>query len=308
MDAALLTDLLFTTLRAGTPLMLCVLGVLLAERSGVLNLGQEGMMLMGAVIGFATAFETGSGALGAVAGAMSGLLMGLFFALLTLGLHANAVATGLALAIFGSGMSAFVGSSYIGESLQGLPTITIPGVSALPILGKALFAQDAMLYCAWLLAFVVGLILHRSRWGLVLTAVGEAPEIAHRLGHRVILIRSCAAGVGGALAGLGGAYLSLAYTPLWSEGMTSGRGWIALAMVVLAGWRTGMLVIAAYLFGLVSILNLLLQDAGWAVSANLLAMLPYLFCLLALVLLSRQSRYSDRHAPSALGRPFNAET
>ena len=307
MGIDLAADLLHTAFRAGTPLALCALGVLVAERSGVLNLGQEGIMLMGAVTGFAISLETGSHAAGVLAAIAVGALMGSLFVLLTLPLRANPVASGLALAVFGSGLCAFVGSGYVGSSLQGIAVAAIPWLSELPLVGKALFAQDPLLYAAWALALGIGLTLHRTRFGLMLSAVGEDPEVAHRLGVRVLPMRAAMACLGAALTGLGGAYLSLAYTPLWTEDMTSGRGWIALAMVVLAGWRTGSVLLASYLFGFFSILNLLMQDMGWSVSPNILSMTPYVLCLAALIALSSQGRFSDRRAPTALGQNFHKE-
>ncbi|MEM0955629.1 MAG: ABC transporter permease [Pseudomonadota bacterium] len=308
MDLALLSDLLYTALRAGTPLALCALGVLLAERSGVLNLGQEGIMLMGAVVGFVVGVKTENYVAAVLAASATGAAMGLLFVGLTLKLYANPVASGLALAVFGSGLSTFIGSDYVGSSLAGIQSIAIPGLAEIPLIGKALFAQDPLLYLAWALALAVGLVLHRSRRGLLITAVGEDPDVAHRLGIRVLPTRAATACAGAALTGLGGAYLSLVYTPLWTADMTAGRGWIALAMVVLAGWRTGSVILASYLFGFFSILNLLMQDMGWSVSPNFLAMTPYVFCLLALIILSGQGRFSARRAPSALGQSFHPES
>ncbi len=308
MDSTLIADLLYTALRAGTPLALCAMGVLVAERSGVLNLGQEGIMLMGAVTGFVVCVETGSYSMAIFAAVAVGSSLGLMFSALTQILHANPVATGLAMAVFGSGLSGFIGSDYVGRSLQGIQSLHIPGLANLPWVGKALFGQDPLLYLAWALALGIGLLLHRSRRGLVITAIGENPDVAHRLGVRVLALRTATTCLGATLTGLGGAYLTLVYTPLWSANMTAGRGWIALAMVVLAGWRMGSVILASYLFGFFSILNLLMQDIGWGISSNILAMMPYLFCLLALVILSGQGRFSSRRAPTALGQRFNPES
>ena len=308
MDVGLMGDLLYTALRAGTPLALCALGVLLAERAGVLNLGQEGIMLMGAVVGFVVCVETDSYVVAVITASAVGAAMGLLFAALTLKLYANPVASGLALAVFGSGLSTFIGSDYVGSSLAGIPSLRVPVLADIPLLGKALFAQDPLLYLAWGLAISVAALLHRSRYGLLITAVGEDPEVAHRLGIRVLLVRTGTACAGAALTGMGGAYLSLVYTPLWTADMTAGRGWIALAMVVLAGWRTGAVMLASYLFGFFSILNLLMQDMGWSLSPNILAMTPYVFCLLALIILSAQGRFSERRAPTALGQSFHPES
>ncbi len=307
MDADLIATLLFSTLRAGIPLLFCSLGVLLAERSGMLNLGQEGMMLMGAVVGFIVASNSGSPGLGVLAAALTGLAFGALFSLLTLKLQTNQVATGLAMTIFGTGLSAFVGENYVGTSIDGIAPLHIPLLSNLPVVGQALFAQDWLLYLAWALALGSYWLLHRSRWGLMISAVGENPAVAHRLGLPVLRIRALMACIGGVMAALGGAYLSLVYTPLWTEGMTAGRGWIALALVVLAGWRTGLVLVAAHVFGMAGILNLLMQGGGIPVSANLLAMAPYLLCIVALVLLSRQRDFGRYQSPPGLGQNFSPD-
>ncbi|MFV8816311.1 ABC transporter permease [Haliea sp. E17] len=304
MDADLAATLLFSTLRAGVPLLFCALGVLLAERSGMLNLGQEGMMLMGAVTGFIAASKTGNTEIGVLVAGLTGIGFGALFAFLTLVLQTNQVATGLAMTIFGTGLSAFLGENYVGTAIEGIAPLHIPGLSELPLIGPGLFGQDWLLYLAWLLALGSYWLLHRSRAGLKITAVGENPAVAHKIGLPVRSIRALMACSGGLMAGLGGAYLSLVYTPLWTEGMTAGRGWIALALVVLAGWRTGLVLVAAHIFGMAGILNLLLQGAGIPVSGQIMAMAPYLLCIVALVLLSRQRNFSRYQSPPGLGQNF----
>ncbi len=297
--------ILAATLRAGTPLVLAALGELVAERSGVLNLGVEGMMLVGAVAAIIVALTTGSYALGALAGILAGVAMSLIFGLLTLTLRANQVAAGLALTIFGLGLSAFLGLEFRDRPLPGLKPIDVPGLSDIPILGKLLFGHDVVVYLSLLLFAAVSWFLYRSRAGLVLRAVGEAPEAAHALGHPVLRVRYAATAFGGAMAGLAGAYLTLAYTPMWADQMTAGRGWIALALVVFATWKPGRVLFGAYLFGGVTIAQLHLQAQGIAVSSHILSMLPYVATILVLVLISRDATRSKLNAPAALGKPFD---
>ena len=224
---------------AATPLLFAALGELVTEKSGVLNLGVEGMMLLGAVASFVTAIATGSFVLAIIVGALAGALMSLVFAVLTLSLLANQVATGLALTIFGVGLSALLGQSYVGTPLEALPKLAIPGLSEMPLVGPIVFGHDFLVYLSIAMVFAVSWFLYRTRWGLVVRAVGESHDAAHAIGYQVIAIRYAAVMFGGAMAGLGGAYLSLAYTPMWIENMAAGRGWIALALVVFATWRPG---------------------------------------------------------------------
>lgn len=304
MDWNFIAQILFSAIRAGTPLLLVALGELVLERSGVLNLGQEGVMLMGAVAGFAMALSTGNAWAGVGMAMLIGALMALLFGVLVLSLACNVYAAGLALAIFGSGLSAFIGSDFIGQSIEGFDRLPVPVLSAIPIVGPALFTHDALVYLSWGLAAVIGWWLGHSRGGLMLRAIGENPQAAHANGLPVLKVRYLAVLFGGAMSGLGGAYLSLAYTPMWSEGMTAGRGWIALALVVFAMWRPGRLVFGAYLFGFAGILHLVLQGAGWNVPSNLLAMLPYGLTILALIWLSRNRVASALHTPRSLGQTF----
>jgi simple sugar transport system permease protein len=299
------TAIVLTVITAATPLLLASLGELVAERAGVLNLGVEGMMLAGAVTGFAATAVTGSHTLGIVSAAFAGMLMALVFAVLTLSLLANQVATGLALTIFGIGLSALLGASFVGTPSPRLPAISLPGLSDLPAIGPILFGQDALVYLSILLTAGVAWFLFRTRSGLVLRACGENAEAAHALGYPVRKVRYIAVLFGGLTAGLGGAYLSLAYTPMWVEAMTAGRGWIALALVVFAAWRPGRLLLGAYLFGGVTILQLHAQGWGlFAVPSQILSMLPYLATILVLVVIAAGPWKGRLNPPACLGQPF----
>jgi ABC-type uncharacterized transport system permease subunit len=301
------TILLITaaTLGAGTPLMLAGLGELVTERAGVLNLGVEGMMLMGAVCGFALASTSGSLWLG-VAGAMvAGMAMAAVFGVLVLVFQANQVASGLALTIFGTGLSAFMGLGYTGAALKGFSAFDWPTLQSIPILGPTVFSLDPLVYLAFVILVLVAWFLRHTKSGLVLRAVGESPHSATALGYRVLRLRFGAVLFGGALAGLAGGYLSLAYTPLWAEGMTAGRGWIALALVVFATWRPGRLVIGAYLFGGITIAQLHVQSTGLAVPSELLSALPYLATIVVLVIISRDQSVLRLEAPASLGKAYH---
>ncbi len=295
---------LAAVVRAGTPLVLAALGELVSEKAGVLNLGVEGMMLTGAVAGFIAAATSGEPLLGIAAAVLAGIAMALLFGVLTLSLQANQVATGLALSIFGTGLSAFVGRGYVDVMLAGLKPLALPGLSQLPLVGPLFFDQDLLVYASVALLWAVHRFLAHSRGGLVLRAAGEAPEAAHALGYPVVRIRYLAVAFGGAMSGLAGAYLSLAYTPMWTENMTAGRGWIALALVVFATWKPLRLLLGAYIFGGVSILQLNIQGAGLPFPPDLLAALPYLATILVLVLISRDARRIRLNAPAALGKAF----
>ena len=299
-----LVPVLLTVITASTPLLLAATGELVAERSGVLNLGVEGMMLVGAIAAFAVASATGSGLMGILAGLLAGSAMALVFAVLTLTMMANQVASGLALTIFGVGLSALVGAGFVGFALEPLPALSIPGLSTLPVIGPILFGQDLLVYLSFALLAAVAWFLAKSRAGLVLKAVGESHESAHALGYSVIGIRYAATLFGGAMAGLGGAYLSLSYTPMWVENMTAGRGWIALALVVFSTWRPGRLLFGAYLFGAITILQLHAQGAGVEVPSQFMSMLPYLATIVVLVLISRDRTKIRLNAPACLGKAF----
>lgn len=305
MDMDLITNILYAMVRTGTPLLLVALGEMVCEKSGVLNLGQEGMMLMGAVAGFVAALLSGSLFLGFILSIMAGMLMALLFASLTLGLTTNQVATGLALTIFGTGLSAFIGADYVGQPIDGLEPIAIPVLSELPIVGRMLFAQDLLVYLSFGLFAGIYAFFKWSRPGLIVKAVGENPDAANAIGLPVIKTRLLAILFGGAMAGLAGGYLSLAYTPLWAENMTAGRGWIALALVVFASWKTERVLLGAWLFGLASILHLVVQGLGYRVSPSLLAMLPYVATIVVLVILSSNAARAKLVAPVSLGKPFH---
>ncbi len=292
---------------AATPLLFAALGELVTEKSGVLNLGVEGMMLLGAVASFVTAIATGSAILAIIVGALAGALMALVFAFLTLGLLANQVATGLALTIFGVGLSALMGQSYVGTPLDALPKLAIPGLSDMTLVGPVVFGHDVLVYLSIAMVFAIAWFLYRTRWGLIVRAVGESHEAAHAIGYHVIAIRYAAVMFGGAMAGLGGAYLSLAYTPMWIENMSSGRGWIALALVVFATWRPWRVLLGAYLFGGVTMLQLHGQGIGIDVPSQIMSMLPYLATVLVLVLISRDKIRIRLNAPADIGKVFHPD-
>ncbi|MDH3668590.1 MAG: ABC transporter permease [Paracoccaceae bacterium] len=297
----------FQMIIAATPLLLAAIGELVTERSGVLNLGVEGMMLMGAVSAFAVANSTGSSTLGIVAGAGAGLLMALIFCVIALSLLANQAATGLALTIFGIGASGLIGQGFVGVALEPLAKLSVPFLSDATMLGRILLGHDVMVYLALALAAGVAWFLYSTRGGLALRAVGDNHDSGHALGYNVIGIRYLATMFGGACAGLGGAYLSLAYTPMWAENMTAGRGWIALALVVFATWRPWRVVAGAYLFAAVTQLQFYGQDWGLPVASQFLAMAPYVATILALVIISRDVNLTKANAPACIGRPFRAE-
>jgi simple sugar transport system permease protein len=294
------------TLAAGTPLVFAALGELVTEKSGVLNLGVEGMMLVGAVISFAVAATTGSPWLGVAAGIVAAAAVSLIFGVLVLSLMANQVASGLALSLFGLGLSAFVGLPYVSVVIEGIPPLALPWLSDLPIVGRLLFAHNPLVYLSLVLFAVVQWFLYRTRAGLVLRAVGESPQSAHAIGYPVVAIRYAAVVFGGACAGIAGAYLAVAYTPLWVEGMTAGRGWIALALVVFATWKPWRVLAGAYLFGGVTLAQFQAQALGIDIASQFLSMLPYLATIVVLALISRDATTIRLNAPASLGRPFHA--
>ena len=297
----LAVNIILGMMLAATPLLFAATGELVVERAGVLNLGVEGMMVIGAVAGFIVTAESGSHLAGIVGAALAGAAMALLFGLMTQVLLANQVASGLALTIFGLGLSALLGSGYSGLSIPALARIEIPLLADIPFLGPLLFRHEPMFYLSILLLVLTGWFLTRTRAGLILKAVGENHDAAHAIGHPVVLIRLLA------LAGLGGAYLSIARTPLWSEEMTAGRGWIALAIVVFAGWRPNRALLGAYLFGGVTILQLHVQGLGIAIPSQYLSMLPYLVTIAVLVAISASPTRAMLRAPGSLGRTFHAQ-
>ena len=305
MDA--FAQLVILTLAAGTPLVFAALGELVVEKSGVLNLGVEGMMLTGAVASFIVTARTHSPWLGVGAGALAGAALSLVFALIALTLLANQVATGLALSLFGVGLSAFVGRGYVSVVIEGIKPLSIPGLSDTAIIGRLLFGHNPMVYLSLGLFAAVHWFLHRTRAGLILRAIGESPDSAHAIGHPVVALRYAAVVFGGACAGVGGAYLAVAYTPSWAEGMTAGRGWIALALVVFATWKPWRVLAGAYLFGGVTLAQFQAQAAGVAIPSQLLAMLPYVATIVVLAIISRDATAIRLNAPASLGKPFHPE-
>jgi len=297
-------QIIITIATAATPLLIAAIGELVVERSGVLNLGVEGMMVIGAVTGFAIAYTTGSPWLGLLAAIVVGALFSLLFGFLSLTLVTNQVATGLALTLLGLGLSGMIGESFTGLPGIKLPTLYIPGLSDLPFVGKLLFGQDPVFYISIALTAAVAWFLFRTRAGLTLRSVGDNHGSAHALGIDVIRIRYLAVMFGGACAGMAGGYLSLVYTPQWIENMTAGRGWIALALVVFASWRPWRVLAGAYLFGAVSIGQLHAQALGIGVPSQLLSSLPYLATIVVLVLISRNRRMTMVNTPASLGQPF----
>ena len=302
MDAFAL--LLAATLNAGTVLAIAALGLLINERAGIVNLGAEGMMLVAAVIGFATAVHTGNDWIAFAAGATAGAVLAAVFGVLAIWLNTNQVATGLALSLFGVGFSAFIGQPFVQAKLSERPRFEIPFLADIPFIGPAFFKQHPMVYLAILLTIGLTWFLYRSRAGLVLRAVGESPESAHSLGYPVRRIRMLAVIVGGALCGVSGAYISVVYTPLWVEGMIAGKGWIALALTTFATWRPARVLLGAYLFGGVTMLQFHLQGEGVEIPSQLLTALPYLATIVVLVLISRNATWIRVNMPASLGKPF----
>ncbi len=303
MDA--IAPLLAASVAAGTPLLLAAIGIVVHERTGVVNLGIEGMMLLAAIVAFAVAHDSGSYLLAFAAGALAGALLAGVFAFFALLLHANQYATGLAIALFGAGVSAFIGLPYSGQSLPARGGDGIAALRELPFVGPALFAHHPLVYLSLLLVLAVAWLLFRTRMGLVLRAVGESPESAHALGISVRGVRLAALLFGGACAGLAGAYLSTVYTPLWAENMTAGRGWIALALVVFATWRPARVLVGAYLFGGVTMLQLYLQGLGVQAPSQLMSMAPYVATIVVLALIARNPGFVRLNMPASLGKPFN---
>ncbi len=294
-----------TIITAATPLVYAAIGEMIAEKSGVLNLGVEGMILMGAVCGFAAVHVTGSATLGIIAGMLGGAGLSLIFAVLVLSFQATQVATGLALTIFGIGISALVGQDLVGIAYDGLPNLSIPLLSSIPVIGPVLFQHDILVYGSFALVVLVSWFLKSTRGGLILRAVGDSHDAAHAIGFPVIKIRYMAILFGGAMAGLAGAYLSLSYSPLWIENMSAGRGWIALALVVFATWRPWRVFIGAYLFGGITIMQLHAQALGVGIPSQVMSMLPYLATIIVLVLISRDQNKIRLNSPACIGRPFH---
>ena len=299
-----LEAVILTIITASTPLLLAAIGELVVERSGVLNLGVEGMMVVGAVCGFALAYTSGSAWLGVGAGVLAGVAVSLLFAFLTQTLVTNQVATGLALTLFGLGLSGLIGEAYTGLPGVKLKSIHLPFLTDIPFIGPILFGQDLVVYASFVLTFAVAYVLSRTRAGLVIRATGGNHHSAHALGYDVALVRYACIAFGGACAGLAGAYLSLAYTPQWIENMTGGRGWIALALVVFATWAPRRVAIGAYLFGSVWIMGLYAQGLGLGIPSQLLSSLPYVVTIVALVVISGNRTLTKVNTPACIGQSF----
>ena len=297
-------ELIIAVILSSIPILYAATGELVVERSGVLNLGVEGMMLMGAVIASITVIETGNPYLAIFTGAISGVLTSFIFGFFTLVLATNQVATGLALTIFGTGLSGLIGAEYVGKAILRLNPLNLPILHELPILGSVLFSHNILVYFAFIMVFIVSWFLLKTRLGLILRAVGNNPDSAHALGYSVITIRFVAVMFGGLMAGIGGAFLPLVLTPHWAEGMTAGKGWIALALVVFASWRPLRIPIGALLFSGITVMQLVGQARGWTMPSQFLSMLPYLATIFVLVLISRNKEFSIVNAPASLGKIF----
>ena len=298
-----LLSIMLTIITAATPLLLAAIGELVVERSGVLNLGVEGMMAVGAVCGFGAALTFGP-YVGILAAIAAGVLLSLLFGFLTLSLVSNQVATGLALTLLGLGLSGLIGEGYVGQPGQKLGRLHIPGLSDIPYLGPIFFGQDVLVYAALALAAGVAYILFRTKLGLIIRAVGDSHQSAHALGYGVIPVRYACVAFGGGCAGLAGGYLSLVSSTQWVENMTAGRGWIALALVVFGSWLPFRVAVGAYLFGTVSILGLAVQTKGLNIPSQFLTSLPYIVTIVALVIISGNRALTRANTPTCLGQPF----
>lgn len=291
---------------ASVPIILAAIGELVVEKAGVLNLGVEGMMIIGAICGFITAVGTGNPYLGFLGGALGGAVLSLVFGVLTQMLLSNQVATGLALTLFGLGLSSLIGQGYNGIKPPATGQVPFGPLSDIPVVGTILFNHDWMVYFSIAIIAAVWAVLKYTRTGLILRAVGESHDAAHALGYKVVRIRLLAIMFGGAMAGLGGAYISLVRVPQWTDGITAGAGWIALAIVVFASWKPWRVLLGAYLFGGITVLQLNLQAAGAAIPVQYLSMSPYLITILVLVIMSSGKGRASLNAPAALGQNFHA--
>lgn len=303
---ATLVFIIAGTLAATVPLLLAAMGELVAEKSGMLNLGVEGMMAVGAASGFVTVALTGSHTLGLLVGGLAALILSGVFAILSIVFLANQVAAGLAIGILGLGVSAGIGKNYEGTTVDALPKLNLGSLSEIPFVGPAFFNHDILVYLALLLAFAVWYVLQRTKLGLIIRSVGESPSSAHALGYPVALIRTCCVLFGGAMAGVGGAYLSTAYTPLWADGMVAGRGWIVVALVVFGTWIAPRVTMGAYLFGALSLLELSIQGLGLNIPSQLLSASPYIVTIIVLVVISRNPTLIQLNSPMSLGQTYKA--
>lgn len=299
--------LLDATVRAGTPILFATLGAIINERAGIINLGIEGLMLIGALGGFAATYASGSLLIGVLAAFLLAFLAGAIHALITVQLRGNQIVSGLALTMFGIGMTALFGKGMVGQTIEGFERVAIPGLSALPWIGKPLFNQDLLIYLSFLLVIAIQLFFYRTRWGLAVRTLGENPAAADTCGVPVNLYRFLAVTVGSGIVGIGGAYLSLAYTPMWIENMSAGRGWIAVALVIFAGWSSPRALIGAYLFGGITAMQLRFQAMGTNISAHILQMLPYFFTILVLVISTLRLQKGTSQQPESLGLAYDRE-
>lgn len=307
MDSSIVIALLAATVVAGTPILFAAVGELMAERAGILNLGVEGMMLVGAVLGFIFTINTGNHWYGIIAALVGGGVMGFIHAFITITLRGNQVVSGLALTIFGTGVSGFMGKAYQGVPIvDPFKAVPLPFLKDIPVLGVVLFRHDVLVYFSIIVAVVLWYILYRTSWGLSVRAAGENPAAADAVGIDVARVRYICTILGGVLAGLGGAYLSLAYAPSWQENMTAGRGWIAVALVIFALWNPLRGVVGAYLFGGVEAMTFRMQAAGVKISPFFLSMLPYILTIVVLVIVTIRLR-QDAGAPAALGVYYDRE-
>ena len=299
--------LLDATVRAGTPILFATLGAILNERAGIINLGVEGLMLIGALAGFAGAFFSGSMMAGVAAGFAAAALAGSIHALVTVQLRGNQIVSGLALTMFGIGVTALFGRGMVGETIAGLQRIAVPGLARLPVVGRAFFEQDLLIYLSFFLVFFTRFILYRTRIGLNLRTVGENPAAADTCGISVSRYRFSGVTAGAGLIGIGGAYLSLAMTPMWIENMSAGRGWVAVALVIFSGWSPSRALFGAYLFGGITAMQLRFQAVGTDISVHVLQMLPYAFTIAVLVISTLRLQKGASEQPQSLGMPYDRE-
>ena len=303
----MLEILLDATVRAGTPILFATLGAIINERAGIINLGIEGLMLIGALAGFAGTYLTGSLLLGVLFAFAASFLAGSIHALITVQFRGNQIVSGLALTMFGIGITALFGKGMVGLTIVGFKRVAIPGLSQLPIIGRPFFNQDLLIYFSFLLVFLIWFFFYRTRWGLGLRSVGENPAAADTCGFSVSTYRFLAVTIGSGFVGVGGAYLSLASTPMWIENMTAGRGWIAVALVIFAGWSSPRAMLGAYLFGGITAMQLRFQAMGTTISAHVLQMLPYFFTILVLVISTLRLKKGASQQPEGLGLPYDRE-
>jgi len=303
----MLEILLDATVRAGTPILFATLGAIINERAGIINLGIEGLMLIGALAGFAGTHFSGSLLVGVLLAFFAAFLAGSIHALITVQLRGNQIVSGLALTMFGIGITALFGKGMVGQTIVGFKRIAIPGLSQLPVIGRPFFNQDLLIYLSFLLVVLIWLFFYRTRWGLGVRSVGENPAAADTCGFSVSRYRFFSVTIGSGLVGIGGAYLSLVSTPMWIENMSAGRGWIAVALVIFAGWSSPRAMVGAYLFGGITAMQLRFQAMGTTVSAHILQMLPYFFTILVLVISTLRLQKGASQQPDGLGLPYDRE-